>query len=136
MERPSLPGHSASEWNDFIRVITLRNIAAAARENWSNGSRDRSTNSAHPRGHSALLSREQPPSTSRGLVSRSHALETIRGRSQGPGGGLEYPASGSGFKPQRAYSKPSCSYTCLIGMALLTSPSGSLTVSDIYKSIE
>ena len=39
-------------------------------------------------------------------------------------------------RPVTEYPKPSCSYTCLIGMALLASSNGSLPVSGIYKYIE
>jgi len=36
----------------------------------------------------------------------------------------------------RRIVKPSCSYSCLIGIALLSSPTGCLPVNEIYKSIE
>ena len=37
---------------------------------------------------------------------------------------------------QLLYKKPSCSYTCLIAMALKTSSTRSLPVNEIYKYIE
>ncbi len=37
--------------------------------------------------------------------------------------------------PVTGSPKPSCSYHCMIGMALLASPSGKLPVNEIYKYI-
>ena len=45
------------------------------------------------------------------------------------------PAEGTSDEPQTLI-KPSCSYSCLIGIALLSSPTGCLPVNEIYKSIE
>ena len=130
MERSGVAScsHGVDDWNDLLRVITLRNIAAAARENCSKSNGDPARLRANSSLRSSEESREQLPSSG-----------CTYGQPLGASRGLDNPASGqnvSGFKPQREYSRPSCSYTCLIGMALLTSSSGSLTVSDIYKSIE